>query len=174
MQRNTDHPRFEPLAFDATRFAGVGTITAWTVALADQLVLGKLLFGNLMELFFNIENSTIAGVADTTIRYLLPTGEPLPARTMNLTGLYAKTHGIAAGAFVPVRALITAGSPNIDLTLLHGQVIYATQVISNPPTQAEVQAIDDALAVATASPGAWTVGADDTDVVGSLLIPIEA
>jgi len=174
MQRNQDHPRFEPLAFDATRFAGVGTITAWTLTAPDQLVLAKCIWGNLMQLFFNIQNSTIAGVADTTIRYILPVGEPLPARTMNLGGLYAKLHGVTAGAFVPVRALITAGSPNIDLLPLHGQTIYATQVISNPPTQAEVQAIDDALAVVTASPGAWTVGADDTDVVGSLLIPIES
>lgn len=172
MQRNTDHPRLQPIPFNAASFAGLGTITAWTLTAPDQVGLDKLIWGNLMQLFMNLENTTIAGVADTAIRYILPAGEPLPVRTMNLGGLYCKLDGIAAGAFVPVRALVTAGSRNIDLSPLHGQAIYTSVVITNPVTGAEGQAIDDALAVLSASPGAWTVGVNDTDVFGSITFPI--
>lgn len=172
MQRNTDHPRLQPIPFNAANFAGVGTITGWTLTAPDQIALDKLVLGNVMKLLFNLENTTIAGVADTTIRFILPAGEPLPLRTMNLGGLYCKLHGIAAGAFVPVRALVTAGSRNIDLLPLHGQAIYTSVVITNPVTGAEGQAINDALAVLSASPGSWIVGVNDTDLFGELTIPI--
>lgn len=172
MQRNADHPRLEPIPFNAANFVGVGTITAWTLTAPDQVSLDKMILGNLMTLFFSLANTTIAGVADTTVRFILPAGEPLPSRTMQLSGLVCKVHGLAAAARVPAVALVTAGSRNIDISPVHGQAIYTSVVITNPVTGAEGQAINDALATLSASPGLWVVGADDTDLQGSISFPI--
>lgn len=108
MQRNAVHPIMNPVPFNAGDFVGVGTLT-WTVELADVVNHAVALSGNMCWLSLNLASTTTGGVADASLRYVIPFG--VVARASLVLPIIVQPHAAAVqlGA-----AILTAGSGNID------------------------------------------------------------
>lgn len=108
MQRNTVHPLSQPRAFNAADFVGVGTLT-WTVAEADVVSHHVALAGNMCYLNLELLSTTTGGVADASLRYIIPFG--ITAAVALKLPILCQPDGAAEqlGA-----AILTAGSGNID------------------------------------------------------------
>lgn len=108
MQRNSLDPSFRPVAFNAGDFVGVGTLT-WTVQQADVVAHQVALSGNVCFLTLNLDSTTTGGVADASLRYVIPFG--IVAAVTQRLPIICQPHGAAVQLG---NAIVTAGSGNID------------------------------------------------------------
>lgn len=91
------------VTFAAGNFTGSGAMT-WTLAAADQETFKYMLYGKTMLITFNLQNTTVGGVADTYLQVAIPGGYTAAAQMWNPLGFCVTGGALADGSMLSTTA----------------------------------------------------------------------